>query len=106
MSQFINEQGITQIQFDKNIIMYCPMGEGHYLAKIKVEFAPNDIIMDYLDIDKFFKKLEGQKLIIENTVNEVFMELLKYEPIRLKVTVTAESNVHLPVTVIKEKYLI
>lgn len=103
MSQFKNEQEITQIQFNKNIIMYCPIGEGHYLAKIKVEFTPDHIIMDYLDIDKFFKELEGQKLIIEDTVNKVFMELLKYEPMHLKVTVTAESNVHLPVTVIKEK---
>lgn len=102
MNKIENVDSIDRIEFSKNITLYCPLGYGYYLAKVSVDITPDEILMDYLDIEEFFKSMEGQEFIIEEAVAKIH-DFLKthYRPLAVIVKVTAESNVHFPVTVTK-----
>lgn len=98
-----NTQKITRITFEQKVQAYCPMGGDFYTADVRVVMVPDKEIMDYCETDKFIKSLGGKSLIIEDLVNEVFENIKQYKPKYLKVSASAESNVHFPVIVTKEE---
>ena len=103
MSAFNNGMGVTKISFSRVIHNYCPLGADWYTNNIDVEMTPGETIPDYCDIDKMFNEINGQHLIIEQVVAQVFDTLQKdYAPIYLKVTSYVDDAVHLPVVVEKE----
>ena len=103
MSRFRHTQNLSTIKFDKTITMYCPLGEEHYTAKVIVEICPKEWLMDYLDVERFFKQTQGLSLIIEDLVDKVYNYLYEQcEPRYLSVTVEASNAAHFPVTIMKE----
>lgn len=98
-----NKQGITQIFFERQVQAFCPMGNDYYTAVVRVVMEPSNEIMDYCDTDNYIKSLGGKNLIIEDLVNEVFEHIEQYKPKYLRVSAKAESNVHFPVIVTKER---
>ena len=97
-----NEQGITQIFFEKQVQAFCPLGNDYYTAVMRVVMAPGNEIMDYCETDNFIKSLGGKDLIIEDLVFELYQHIMQYKPKYLKVSAKAESNSHFPVVVTKE----
>lgn len=103
MAKFEHTQGLSVIEFDKTITVFCPLGDDYYTATIGVEFVPNEWVMDYLDVEDMFKNLQGSKLIIEDLTVAVFEHLNNnYAPAYLRVVTHAENATHFPVTVVKE----
>lgn len=98
-----NTQGITSIEFERQVQAFCPLGNDYYTARIIVYLEPDKNIMDYCHTDSFIKSLGGTSLIIEDLVKKVFDHIDKYDPKYLRVSAEAESNVHFPVTVTIEK---
>ena len=96
-----NTQSITTIKANKQITLYCPLGEDYYTADIYITFLPNAHYMDYVDLDIFLINLSGKSLTIEDACNEVYNELQKYKPKKTNVTIKAYSNTHLNVVVTK-----
>lgn len=103
MTTIENRPGITKIEFTKKISMFCPLGNDYYTADITVTFVPDNIIMDYCDVDKFLNEMGGEHLIIEDAVSKIYTHISdNYKPAKLKVVIDAQSNVHFPVKVEKE----
>lgn len=96
-----NTQSINLIEGDKRISLYCPIGEDYYTADIHFKFVPDQYYMDYIDLDKFICGLSGKNLTIEDAAETVHEELQKYSPLKSCVTIEADSNTHLHVTVAK-----
>ena len=103
MAKFKHTQNLSGIEFDKTLTMYCPLGRDYYTATVSVNFIPGEWVMDYLDVEDFFKKTQGEHLIIEDLVNKVYGYLKdNYAPANLAVAVHAENATHFPVTVYKQ----
>ena len=96
-----NKQSISLIKANKQISMFCPLGNDYYTANIHIKFVPNDYYMDYIDLDVFLNKMGGMKLTIEEAVDMIYIELQRYAPLKTNVTIEAHSNTHLKVTVSK-----
>ena len=103
LAKFEHTQGLSMVSFNKTITVFCPLGNDYYTAVIRVDFVPNEWMMDYLDEERFFKDLQGSKYIIEDIAKIVYDHLVgSYGPKHVKVTVDAYNATHFPVTVVKE----
>lgn len=103
MAKFEHTQNLSLINYNKTITLFCPLGNDYYTATIKVELTPNKFLMDYLDEEEYFKKLQGSKLIIEDLTEQVYNHLYnEYKPSYLKVEVSACNATHFPVVVTKQ----
>ena len=96
-----NKQQVSLIEADKQISLFCPLGDDYYTANIHIKFAPDNYYMDYIDLDVFFNNMGGMKLTIEDAADMVYKELQRYKPKKTKVSIVAFSNTHLNVTVTK-----
>ena len=98
-----NTYKVTKYEFHKNVTAFCPLGNRSYLAKISAVVFPEDVIADFIDIDKAILALEGQPLTGEAMADAVF-QILKdaYQTDKIKVAVDGVTNAHLPVVVYKE----
>ena len=99
-----NKYGITSYDFEREIQAFCPLGQDYYTCKIVVTFSPDEMLFDFCEIDKFIQSLSGQNAIIEELVNGVYENLMKYEPRTLTVKGIAKSNTHFDVTVTKRSW--
>ena len=100
--QYNNEQGITRMEFEVPVICYCTLGLNYYKPTLKIEIELNDKIVDFLDLERYFKTdLNGEKLTCENLVKNVFDTMKKiYNPTKLKVC--CQSDSHFLIRTIKE----
>lgn len=104
MVTFNNEEHISQIIFRKSAITFCPIADGYNHNHFTISIRPDNILLDYQDIDKYFNTLEGKPLTIEAVTGQVFRYLWdNYSPKYLQVCNDAESNLHMNVQVIKEE---
>lgn len=104
MEKFKNSQKINCIKLKKTVSLYCPMGSDFYVANFDVDLflGQDSFIPDYIEVDRFFSNLSGQHLIIEDAVCKVLDYFVReLDPMRVEVSLEAQSNVHLPVTVYK-----
>lgn len=103
MRQYKNEQGITAMKFTAPATVYCHLGANYYRASVTCEMELADRIVDFIDLEDYFKKeLNGKSLTTEELVGEVFATLEReYAPKTL--TVTVHSDSHFPIDTIKTK---
>ena len=101
---FKNEQGITKIKFTQNAQCFCPLGNDWYTNQFTVEIVPNELLADYVDVEKFIRKeISGKTLILEEAVSTLFNYIqTEIKPKYLKVSSYGADAVHFPVTVTKE----
>lgn len=103
MSKFKHTQGISEVEFSKTITVFCPLGNDYYTANINVVFAPDEWMMDYIDVDKFIQSIQGERLIIEDVVDKIHTHLTDtYKPKYVTVKLYAENAAHFPVVVTKK----
>lgn len=97
-----NKMRVDKIEFNKTVILYCPIGKGNYQATFNIELHLDEYIPDYLDIEKWFKEFEGKHLIIEEAIEEVYQFFkCNYKPIACYVSCEAVSSIHFTVKVTK-----
>lgn len=120
MAQFENKQKISTIVFKPKSACHnlCPLGQlycdelakdgskpilPHYTNNFTIEFWPNKIIFDYIDIEKWItRNLNDETLVIEDCVAMLFDYIKKtYEPKVLRVTSEVNDALHGPVVVTK-----
>ncbi len=102
MRKYKNENQISRMEFEVPVVVYCPLGNNYNKAFVGIEFTLSDTIVDFIDLEKFFKvDLNGAHLTSEELCARVF-DVIKteYNPKTLKVTV--ESNSHFTIRTIKE----
>jgi len=102
MKTYSNADGITRMKFTAPVTALCPLGPNYYRATVICEVELDKTIVDFNDLEHYFKKdLNGKKLTTENLCNAVF-QLFKeiYNPKHLKITVLSDS--HFPIETIKE----
>lgn len=102
MRTYPNENGITKMEFTVPATVFCPLGPNYYRGTVTAEVELGDKIVDFLDLEDYFKKdLNGKPLTTEQLCDEVFQTLNNiYEPKHLRVTVLSDS--HFPIKTIKE----
>ena len=96
-------KGVNKMSFSVPVTPFCPLGPNYYRAQVDVEIELNNIIVDFLDLEDYFKKeLNGKSLTTEDLTIEVFNTLDEiYKPMHLKVT--SHSNSHFDLGITKEK---
>lgn len=104
MRTYPNEHGIDRMEFNAPVTAFCPLGNNYYRATVSCEIQLNKKIVDFIDLEDYFKKeLNGKSLITEALADEVFNTLTEaYEPLFLRVKVHSDS--HFPIDVIKTTY--
>lgn len=98
-----NTQGITQIIYKAKTKNYCPIGRDWYTSNIQAQIEPDNIIPDYIDLDKFVAEQINQKeMIIEDVVNTLYNHIsAKYKPKSLTITIKVDDAAHSEVVVSK-----
>ena len=96
-------KGISKMKMSVPVTVFCPLGPNYYRATINIEIELGDVIVDFLDLEDYFKKeLNGKHLTSEDLVIEIFNHLDEaYKPMHL--TVSSKSDSHFAIEVIKEK---
>jgi len=96
-------KGVDRLEFSIPVTAFCPLGPNYYRARVSVEIELGTVIVDFLDLEAYFKtELNGKKLTTEELTIEIFNTLNEvYKPIHLKVTSNSDSHFDLKVT--KEK---
>ena len=100
-----NKEKVTKYEFRKSITAFCPLGDRGYLASITAEVYPDDVIADFIDIDKAILDLEGKPLTGEAMAGEVY-KILKdtYKTDKIRVAVDGYTNAHLSVIIHKDGF--
>ena len=85
---FKNEQKITKIVMHGVSHNFCPLGQANYTNRFTMEFYPDDLIADYLEVEEFIKsEINDKDLIIEDAISLLFNYLVEtFEPKGLKVS--------------------
>lgn len=99
MSRFDNNYNITKIKMTKRIHNLCTIGQDWFTNNLEIEFIPNRIIPDYIEVDNMIQSFEGKELVIEEVVNGILSELKDYDPLYIKVVSKVDDAMHLPVEV-------
>lgn len=102
MASFKNDYNITNIKMKRKLHNLCTIGQDWFTSNLEIEFIPNEIIPDYIEIDRDIQKYESKELIIEELVNNILQDLKQYKPNYIKVTSKVDDAMHLPVEVIAE----
>ena len=100
--QYENKQGITKMEFEVPVLCYCTLGKNYYKPTLKIELVLKDKIVDFLDLERYFKQdLNGAKLTCEDLVEDVFKTIKEvYNPKKLRVC--CQSDSHFIIRTIKE----
>ena len=95
-------KGIDKMKFTVPVTPFCPLGPNYYRATINVEMELGEVIVDFLDLEDYFKKeLNGKDLTSEDLVVEIYNKLDEvFKPMHLKVSSSSDS--HFAIEVIKE----
>lgn len=101
MKTFQNTMGVNKLKFTAFTVPYCRLGKNYYHANVTVEIQLWEKLCDFLDVEAYFKSLNGADLIDEELVAKVFEDFKGfYEPRHIKVTVSTAS--HFPLEITKE----
>lgn len=97
-----NVQEISSLKFSVPVTVFCPLGPNYYRAVVDCEMKLGDVIADFLDLERFFKKdLNGEHLTTEDLVAKVFDVMsATYHPEHIRVSVHSDS--HFSIETIKE----
>lgn len=103
MSEFENTMEITEIEFEKHVQAFCPLGKAYCTYELTVTIHPNLWIPDYCELEAFLNKMAGGTMTIEECVDQVYGHIwLVYRPHHLVVSLYCGDAVHFPVTVTKD----
>lgn len=102
IARFENRYDITKIRMTKKIHNLCTIGQDWFTNNLEIEFIPNEIIPDYIEVDEMIQKFEGKELVIEELLSGILNELKEYKPLYVKVVSKVDDAMHLPVEVIAE----
>ena len=82
MPKFQNSYSVQKIVYKQKCRCFCPIGKADYTNEFTVIIepagAPNGMIPDYCEIDKFIREcLEGENLVIEEAASKLKKKLVE-----------------------------
>ena len=104
MARFENNYNISEIRMSKKLHNLCTIGQDWFTNNIEIEMYPNEIIPDYIEVDKMLDTFEGKEMVIEEVVNGILENLKEYKPKYISVISRVNDAQHLAVEV-KAEYL-
>ena len=100
-----NTQKITKVKFSKIAHCFCPLGNDWYTCNVEAEVFLGDELIDFLDIDKYFKEeIESKSLIVEDVVAKTAEFIEGYNVHGYSISAKTSDAVHCPVEVVKETF--
>ena len=102
MTAFKNTMHVNEIEMKIVARSYCPLGQDGYTNRFTVLFSPNEVIPDYIDVEKWVQKniTESSVLTIEDSVSLLYNYLNDtYKPMFLTITSEVDDAAHFPVKV-------
>ena len=102
-----NTQQITTVKFHKIAHCFCPLGNDWYTCKVDATIYLGEELIDFLDIDSYFRdEIESKSLIVEDVVAKTAEFIKRYNVQEYSVHAETSDAVHCPVEVIKTEILI
>ena len=98
-----NTQGISNIVIKTKTHNFCPIGKDWYTCNLNIAIAPEKLIPDYIDVDKYIATvIDKKELIIEDVVAQIFEHIKEtYHPINIHITASVDDATHSAVIVEK-----
>jgi len=91
---------ISQVQyvwFEPTFSAICSVGLKPFWGKVKIEYKPQDVLLEFVSVEDFIKALGTRSVTIEDVTRLIFDEVSRaLGDIPVRVTVTAETTVHAP----------
>jgi len=99
-------QGITSIKYQKDAIFKeCSMGVVPFTAHVTIVYKPNDMLVDFTDLDRYIEELAMQPTIIEQACADIFDVVSDgLAPNDLSVSIIASTTAHGEVEAKKEMW--
>lgn len=100
MPKFQNSYSVQKIVYKQKCRCFCPIGKADYTNEFTVIIepagAPNGMIPDYCEIDKFIREsLEGESLVIEEAAYKLKQKIVEdVRPRRVTVESAVNDAVH------------
>lgn len=101
MRQYENKKNISLMEFTVPVTAFCPLGPNYYRATAECSVELTDRIVDFLDLEDYFKKeLNGKHLTTEDLCDEIHSTLMReYNTEHVVVTISSDS--HFPIRTTK-----
>ena len=100
-----NTQNITKVKFFKIAHCFCPLGHDWYTCNVEAEVYLGEELIDFLDIDAYFRdEIESEHLIVEDVVAKTAEFIERYNVQGYSISAKTSDAVHCAVEVVKEKF--
>jgi hypothetical protein len=100
-----NTQKIAKVKFSKIAHCFCPLGNDWYTCNVDAEVYLGEELIDFLDIDAYFRdEIESKSLIVEDVVAKTAEFIDRYNVNDYSISAKTSDAVHCPVEVIKHKF--
>lgn len=101
-----NTQKITKVKFAKIAHCFCPIGNDWYTCNVDAEVNLGEELIDFLDIDAYFRdEIESKHLIVEDVVAKTAEFIERYNVQGYLISAKTSDAVHCPVEVIRDEWL-
>ena len=102
MRTYENSNAITEMRFRVPATVYCPLGANYYRAVIDLQIKLDKKIVDFVDLEVFFKSEINGKHLTTEQLCDLILETMKtnYEPKYIRCEVLSDS--HFEIRTIKE----
>ena len=98
-----NTYGVRKIIMQLRARCFCPLGEDWYTSDCSIEFVPDRLIPDYVEVGKWLEEnVDGKKMIAEevaDSIHNFFTE--RYKPKDCLVSCSVSDAKHCPITIIR-----
>lgn len=102
MRTYNNDKEISEYSFRVPVTVNCPLGKNYYRATVLIRIILRDKIVDFLDLEHYFKsELNGMLLTTEHLAAKICEDMAReYNPSFVRCEVVSDS--HFEIHTIKE----
>lgn len=99
METIPNRAGVTAVTFEPPFFAMCSISGKPFWGTIKIEYRPGSRLLEFISVEAWISTLASQEVTIEEVARIAFDEVSQaLGDIPLRVTVSARTTVHAPVS--------
>ena len=96
-----HSQGLSEVEFECEFALVCPVPNRPYVGKVRVRYRPDKLLLEFISVQDWLSGLDNGT--VEDVCAAVFVALWEAaRPRWLRVEVEAVAVVHGPARVVKD----